>query len=124
MARFARDRSLVEALADGVDALLRAEGSYNSHDLLTWLHANRSTQLNGLYRDCIDPEMTADQQIGKFLSRFGQIKIGEQVSDRLIDQRGGGDRNGTCPSSVWEVSERTRAGLTAARDAVRSRRAL
>ena len=120
MARFARDRSLVEALADGVDALLRAEGSsYNSHDLLTWLNTNRPTPLHDLYdlyRDCIDPETTADQQIGKFLSRLGQIKIGEQVSDRLIDQRGSGDRNGACPSSVWEVSERTRAGLTAARE--------
>ena len=118
MARFARDRRLVEAIVDGVDALLHADGSYDSHDLINWLNANRTTQLNDLYDlypDCADPEMTADQQLGKFLYRLGQIKIDEQVSPRSIDRRGGGNRNGTCAASVWEVSDRTTEGLETAR---------
>ena len=118
MARFARDRRLVEALVDGVDAMLHAEGSYDSHDLIAWLNVNHPSQLNDLYDlylDCADPEMTADQQIGTYLYRLGQIKIGEQISARQIDRRGDGNRNGTCAASVWEVSEQSREGLTAAR---------
>ena len=121
MARFARDRRLVEAIIDGVDVLLHGDGPYDSHDLITWLNANRTTQLNDLYdlyHDCVDPEMTADQQLGKFMYTLGQIKTDERVSPRSIDRRGGGNRNGTCTASVWEVSERTRAGLTAAREAL------
>ena len=118
MARFARDRSLVEALVDGVETLLLAGGSYDSDDLLNWLKANRETQLHDLYdqyRDHSDPALTANQQIERFLSRLGQIKIGEPVSKRLIDVSERGDCNGTCPSSVWEVSEQSKAGLAAAR---------
>jgi len=121
MARFARDRRLVEAIVDGVAAMLDAHGSYDSHDLIDWLNANRPAQLHDLYdlyHDCADPEMTADQQIGKFLETLGQIKLGEQVAARPIEQRGGGDRNGTSKVSVWEASEQARQALEPAKESL------
>ncbi len=122
MARFARDRRLIEAVLDGVSEPHRihaAEDHFGTHDLINWLNANRPTELNDLYdlyHDCADPEMTANQQIGKFLYTLGQVKVDEQVSSRRIDRRGGGNRNGTCSASVWEVSERTREGLAGSRE--------
>jgi hypothetical protein len=122
MARFARDRRLVEAIVDGVDAMLHAPvavGDFDSHDLIHWLNTNRASQLNDLYdlyHDCADPKMTAHQQIGTFLYTLGQIKTGEIRSPRQITRPGEPDRNGTCEVSVWEVSDQARAGLSAARE--------
>ena len=119
MARFARDRRFVEAIIDGVDAMLHTNRSYDSHDLIAWLNANRSTQLNelyDLYLDCNDPETTANQQIGKYLFTLGQIKIGEQVSARRIDRSGGVTVNGSDTVTIWEASERAREGLNATKE--------
>ncbi len=51
-----------------------ASGQYDGHQLINWLNDNRNDELNeiyDLYEDCKDPEMTADQQIGKFLFELG-----------------------------------------------------
>jgi hypothetical protein len=122
VARFARDRRLVQAIIDGIAEMHRrhpADGRFDGHDLVNWLNVNRNPELNDLYdlyADCIDPQMTADQQIGKFLYTLGQVKVGEIRSPRQITRPGEPDRNGTCEVSVWEVSDRARAGLSAARE--------
>jgi len=106
MARFSGDPSLVKAIRDGVREMHRAhaaDGQYDGHELINWLHDNRNDELNeiyDLYEDWKDPEMTADQQIGKFLYELGQEKIGEQTSPRRI----GRGRNGDCQVSIWAIS--------------------
>ena len=123
MARFARDRSLVEALVAGVtemQSVHATEGQYDSHDLLNWLNINRNPELNALYDlylDCDDPQMRANHQIGKFLDRLGQIKIGELPSERHAILEHGVNRfaGGDCEVSVWEISASTRTSLTAER---------
>ena len=123
MARFARDRSLVEALADGVaemQSVHATEGQYDSHDLLNWLNINRNPELNALYDlylGCDDPQMRANHQIGKFLDRLGQNRLGGQTTDRgaIMQHRAIRFEAGRCRVSIWEVSARSRAELAAAR---------
>lgn len=115
MARFEGDPVLVEAIRQGVRELhtkYEERGNYDSHDLINWLNEHRNAELNeiyDLYDDCSDPEMTADQQIGKFLDRFGQKKIGVRESERWIARRSG-QRNGVCQVSVWGISDQTALG--------------
>ena len=121
MARFSSDARLVQAIHDGVEEMHRRHGTrrqFDGHALINWLDANRNQELNDiydLYDDCKDPEMTADQQIGKYLYSLGQVKIGDRTSPRRISRRGGTHRNGECKVSVWEVSANTIAGLAKAR---------
>lgn len=121
MARFSFDTRLVQTICDGVDQMHQqhaARGQFDGHDLINWLDANRNQELNDiydLYDNCRDPEMTADQQIGRFLYRLGQVKIGDRVSPRRISRRTGYNRNGECAVSIWEVSPRTIAGLAKAK---------
>jgi len=116
MARFSGDPRLVTAIRDGVRELHRlhgARGRYDGHDLINWLDEHRNTELNeiyDLYGDCQDAEMTADQQIGRFLYQLGQAKIGVRTSPRRITGRTGNDRNGVCQVSIWEISARTALG--------------
>ena len=122
MARFSANTRLVQAVCDGVEHLHSRYASrrqFDGHDLINWLDANRNRELNDiydLYSDCVYPEMTADQQIGKFLYELGQAKIGERVSKRRITRRGGPNRNGECTVSIWEISKRTIDGLAAAKE--------
>ncbi len=115
MARFFSDPSLVKAIRDGVREMHRSHalrGRYDGHDLINWLDEHRNPELNAiydLYDDCRDPEMTADQQVGRFLYRLGQEKIGERTSARRITRRSG-NRNGFCQVSVWRISARTALG--------------
>ncbi len=115
MARFEGDPALVEAIHQGVRELHRKyeeRGNYDSHDLINWLNEHRNAELNeiyDLYHDCSDPEMTADQQIGKLLDSLGQKKIGVRESERWI-ARQSGHRNGTCQVSVWSISSETALG--------------
>jgi hypothetical protein len=121
MARFSSDTRLVQAICDGVAEMHRryaVHRQFDSHDLINWLDRNRNPELNDiydLYRDCKDPEMTADQQIGKFLYDLGQLKIGERISRRRISRRTGYNRNGECKVSIWEISPRTVDGLDKAK---------
>jgi hypothetical protein len=121
MARFARDRRLVEAVIDGVDAMLYRhvdDGAYGSDDLIQWLSDNRDAELNdlyGLYTDCNDPEGTAEQQVDKFLEGLGQVRAGERSSARQVTRREGSPRDGDPTAAVWEVSPRAFDGLDAAR---------
>ena len=92
------------------------QGQYDSHDLINWLNDNRSAELEEIYKlyaDCVDPEMTADQQIGKYLYEVGQQKIGERESPRRIVLPGR-NRSGTCTVSVWAINATTREGLAEA----------
>lgn len=113
MARFARFPNLVTGIQDGLvelQARQASKGEFDGHDLINWLDQRRNKELNSiydLYNDCRDPEMTADQQIGKFLYTLDQIKIGERLSPRRITRRNGTNRNGTCKVSVWEISPQT-----------------
>jgi len=113
MARFARDRGLVEAITDGLAAVLdarEADGTYRGEDLVHWLETNRPTrlaELYDLYRDCADPEATALQQLWRYLHGLGQV----EVSGR----RTNGDVNGAPQSPFWEASERRKVGLAEAR---------
>jgi hypothetical protein len=121
MSRFTTNVSLVRAICDGV-AQMHAEhaedGRFDTHDLINWLNDHRNSELNDtydLYRGSDDPEMRADNQIGRFLYNLGQIKIGERTSVRRIGRRDGVDRNGECKVSVWEVSPRAQEALAEAR---------
>ena len=88
MARFSGNPRLVQAIRDGVREMRQrhgASGCYDGHDLINWLDEHRNKELNEIYDyydDCTDPEMTADQQIGRFLYRLGQKKVGERTSAR------------------------------------------
>lgn len=116
MARFSENPRLVTAIRDGVREIRRlhgAHGRHDGHDLINWLDEHRNPELNeiyDLYDDCRDPELTADQQIGRFLYRLGQAKIEERTSPRRITRRSGNDRNGVCQVSIWEISSRTALG--------------
>jgi len=121
MARFSGDARLVQAIIDGVDEMQRgykARGWFDGHNLINWLNVNRSPELNDiydLYADCKDPEMTADQQIGRYLYRLKQVKIAERISTRRINRRSGFHRNGVCQVSVWEISSKTIHALSVAK---------
>jgi hypothetical protein len=123
MARFTGDRRLVQAIIDGVAEMLRVHadrGWFDGHDLVHWLNENRNPERNDLYdlyHDCVDPEMTADQQIGKFLYTLGQIKTGERLSERRISRTGApANRDGACTVPIWEASSRSKDALEAARE--------
>lgn len=121
MARFSNNERLVAAIRDGVEEMHRLHASrrkFDSHDLINWLDTNRNAELNdiyALYANCVDREMTADQQIGRYLYRLGQHKVGDQLSSRHITLRNGTNRNGECVVSVWEISPKTVQALKDAR---------
>lgn len=94
------------------------KGQFDGHDLINWLDAHRNSELNDiydLYSGCYGPEMTADQHIGKFLYRLGQVKIGERISPRRISRRQGYHRDGTCKVSIWQISPQTQGALQQSR---------
>ena len=115
MARFSGDPRLVQAIRDGVREMRQrhgASGCYDGHDLINWLDEHRNKELNEIYdhyNDCTDPEMTADQQIGRFLYRLGQKKFGERTSARHITKQRG-HRDGFCQVSVWSITDQTALG--------------
>ena len=110
MFRFAADRRLVQAVRDAVAEMHRLyaiRGWYDGHDLVNWMNSNRNAEFNNIidcYRPGEDPVRTATIQIGRFLKRcLGQQKIREQESPRRITLRAGGDRDGYCKVSVWQI---------------------
>jgi hypothetical protein len=115
MARFDDNPALIAAIRDGVREMHRqyaATGRYDGHDLINWLNEYRNKELNELYElygDCEDPELIADQQLGRFLCKLGQKRIDEPVSDRRI-LRPDRTRNGTCQVSVWKIAPDTMLG--------------
>jgi hypothetical protein len=72
------------------------------------MNSNRNDEFNDIiayYRFGADPVHAATIQIGNFLkNHLGQMKIGEQESPRRITLRGGGNRDGYCNVSVWQIS--------------------
>ncbi len=116
MARFEEDSALVAAIREGVRAVRETfseRGDYDGHDLINWLSEHRNDELYAIYElygDCADPEMTADQQLGRFLYAFGQKKVGARQSARRITGPSGRDRNGICSVSVWSITEETHLG--------------
>jgi hypothetical protein len=113
MARFSNDARLVAAIRDGVEVMHRRHiirKRVDSHDLINWMDTERNSELNdiyAMYRDCKDPEMTADQQIGKYLYQLGQHKVGNRLSSRHITRRDGTNRDGECSVSIWEITPLT-----------------
>ena len=119
--RIARKLSLVNAIIDGVEEMHNAHavlGKFEGHALINWLNSNRNPQLDEIYDlyPSHDPEMTGDQQIGKFFYNLGQINVGEVVSPRQITRPSGRNRPGVCEISTWEISARTKEGLKTARE--------
>lgn len=120
MFRFSGDARLVRAISDGVAEVRRLharQGRYDGHDLINWMDDNRNAELNDIIdwyghapagRRRATPGSrqvhTATALIGKFLgNKLGQVRIGEQTSQRHVTLRGGAHCNGTCDVSVWQI---------------------
>src|SRR5438477_12024439 len=106
----------IQAIRAGVAAVRQAHtqrGRYDGHDLINWLNQNHNVVLNEIIDNYMitgqgtpadDPVFIATRQIGKYLQDWeGEVKIGKHFSQRRVALQNGGNRDGECDVSVWQI---------------------